>query len=231
MDDVTITIANRVQLVCPYDPDFPAKAAALGGYFRGGTWFFDLRDEQRVRDLVKAVYGTDGSDVDQPTVTVRVDAYALIGTRSCAELRLAGRSLVSRRARDSRVQLGTGVIVAEGSFPSSGGSVKSPSLFPKAGTVLEVRDLSPGVARKMIGQGGKAVVRLDATGSTVSDEATVAVDLAVGELGRLDVEMSLSYQTLVGQLDRDGLWDDRRARMVAAAVTAAIAAYHATPTD
>ncbi len=65
--------ATAVTLTAPYDPSLPGKAKALGGYFDGVTkaWTFDVRDEMRVRDLARDIYGTDG------TVTVGSSAYTV----------------------------------------------------------------------------------------------------------------------------------------------------------
>ena len=154
--DVSTT---AVTLTAPYDPSLPGKAKALGGYFDGVTkaWTFDVRDETRVRDLAREIYGTDGTVyADEPTVTVRIDLDALV--RECCEpeLRLAGISLARRPARDSAVHLCEGVVVVSGSFPGRGGSVKNPALEPADGTVLEVRDLPPAVAVKMMTEAATA---------------------------------------------------------------------------
>lgn len=138
--DITITTENgKTVLASPYHPDLPAQARKLGGRFNraSSTWVFDARDEARVRDLARAVYGTDGETAVE-LVTVRLDMNRLYGE---PDLWFAGRRIARRPARDSAVRLGDGVIVVEGGFASSGGSMKYPSLAAKDGTVLEVRDL------------------------------------------------------------------------------------------
>ena len=171
--DVSTT---AVTLTAPYDPSLPGKAKALGGYFDGvtKTWTFDVRDETRVRDLARDIYGTDGTVyADEPTVTIRVDLDALVGECCEWELRLAGISLARRPARDSAVRLCEGVVVISGSFGPHGGTVKNPALTPAEGTVLEVRDLPRAVAAKMIA----AVATAHRCPVTLLDDA--ALDRAV----------------------------------------------------
>lgn len=144
MVNVSVTIdGEKVIVNSPYHPDFPAPAKAIGGKFSSstGTWTFAGRDEQRVRDLCREVYGTDGTP--GPTVDVHVSLDALPGW-DWQSLYFAGRQLVSRRHRDDAVRLGEDVIVIAGGFPSSGGSVKNPRITAEKGTVLEVRGVPAG---------------------------------------------------------------------------------------
>src|SRR4051812_8798283 len=101
MTQVTITTdSGVVALQAPYNPDLPARAKDLGGRFRPGdkAWTFDPRDEQRVRDLARDLFGTDGADDDRPTVTVRVPLAGFDGWGSTVTL--AGREIVRRPGRD-----------------------------------------------------------------------------------------------------------------------------------
>jgi len=137
--NVTITVNEKhIQVVSPYNPDFPGKARALGGKWKSPAWVFDIRDEERVRDLCRDVYGEDGR-MPVDTVTIRCTA-----TRRRAEgtggIFLGGRQLAYATGRDSGARLGGGVIVLEGAF-NSGGSVKNWVTQCAEGTVFEVRDL------------------------------------------------------------------------------------------
>jgi hypothetical protein len=153
MEPIHITVhAGQLALSAPYDPAMPAKARKIGGRFSSGTklWTFDARDEQRVRELCIEIYGTDGSTADQPGLTIRIPVNTIQDTWD-QELRLAGRRLAWRPNRDDAVRLGDGVILASGGWDSRGGSVKNPRLEPaEDGTVLEVRDVPPGQAMKML---------------------------------------------------------------------------------
>lgn len=134
-------------LSSPYSSALPPKAKALGGRFDGATksWRFDPRDEARVRELAREIYGTDGTPEELVSVRVRAD---LVSLESVAELELFGRTIVRRWRRDEAPRLGNGVVIVEGGFPRSGGSTKYPELDPFDGTVLEIRDVPAGAARK-----------------------------------------------------------------------------------
>lgn len=131
---------GKLLLASPYHPDFPAEARKLGGRFDrdgGKTWVFDARDEDRVRALCVRIFGTDGSPAE--LVTIRLDPERLAYGES--EIWLCGRKIAWRPGRDDEVRLGDGVILISGGFPGSGGSRQYPRLQPKAGTILEIRDL------------------------------------------------------------------------------------------
>lgn len=131
----------------PYNPEFVRNARTLGGKWSPPTakWQFDPRTEERLRTILKSVYGTDQEEY--PGVTVKLDAKLwypedLVG--NAADCYFAGRLILSRKSRDGRVILGEGVILTDGAFPSSGGSVRNPrlSLEESAGNIfLEIYDV------------------------------------------------------------------------------------------
>lgn len=138
--EISITNSGQqVVLAAPFNPDLPSAARRIGGKFDGAskTWTFDARDKDRVRELARDIYGTDGT----PTRTVTVRWTLGWDDRNERELWLAGRPIAARIARDSAARLGEGVIIIAGGFPSSGGSVKNPRLQAREDTVLEIRDL------------------------------------------------------------------------------------------
>ena len=143
---------GRVYVKSPYNKNFVDAAGKLNGKWVSGSgeWAFDGRDEARVRESCIAIYGTDGT-TQAALVTLRVTLGGIDGI----EITLGGRSLVRRPGRDSRVKLGDGVVVLEGGFPSSGGSVKNPRVAPLPGTVLEVRDFPAALASELGPTGGK----------------------------------------------------------------------------
>jgi len=135
-----ITINNdgkQVILTSPYHPDLPALARSAGGDWRKPNWVFDARDEQRVRDLCVKVYGTDGSvaELVDVKVTFGEDYYEPKGP-----IFLLGRQIATAFGRDSGARLGTGVIVEEGGFVSSG-SAKNWATQAKDGTIILLRDV------------------------------------------------------------------------------------------
>lgn len=133
---------DMLQLTAPYHPSFPRLARALGGMFNGDTklWYFDPRDEARVREVCREVYGIDpGDEAPAPTRTISV-ALDQLNTEN-GSLWLVGREVASRPARDAKVRLGPGVIIVTGGFADRGGSAKYPRLAPLDGTIVEIRDV------------------------------------------------------------------------------------------
>lgn len=135
---------DRAVLSAPYHPRLPAKAKAAGGRWHASTktWRFDARDAERVRDIARDIYGTDGEAGE--TVTVRLTLDSNYGGRDGESIFFAGREIARRRSRDEQVRLGDGVVLIEGGFPSSGGSRQYPTVNAKAGTVVEIRDVPAG---------------------------------------------------------------------------------------
>lgn len=143
---------GRVYVKSPYNKTFVTKSRDLNGKWIASTseWMFDGRDEARVRALCVELYGTDGA-TRAALVTLRVT----LGDWDGPEITLGGRTLVRRRGRDSRADLGDGVIILTGGFPGWGGSVKNPRVNPQDGTVLEVRDFPEPLARELVPDAGR----------------------------------------------------------------------------
>lgn len=132
--------ADNIKISSPYHPELPKKARKIGGNWTGGVWQFDIRDEQRVRDLYKSVYGYD--ELDTETVDVRItikkDDYLISYQQG---IYIAGREIASARGRDSGMAvLGDKVVVIEGFF-TGGGGAKSWGAKSTKGAVFEIRDL------------------------------------------------------------------------------------------
>lgn len=186
---VTVTTDGQtVILTAPYDPTLPPLVRGIGGRWNAAdkTWTFDARDEQRVRDLSRQVYGTDGqASLDSPTVTVRIEVP---GTYGIAEWRVAGRLIVRREHRDSPVAFGADVVLVTGGWPGNGGSMRSPRLGDaKPGTVVEVRDVPVDVAQRMCDtQVGAGIVDgADAQRAALEAERT----RLVARLAEIDAQM------------------------------------------
>lgn len=140
--------SKRFKVEAPYHPDFPARAKNLGGKFNGENkaWYFDPRDEERVRAMLREIYGTDGETMTD-MVTIHVP-MAATGTYSDDACWVAGRCIAKRSGRDWPVQLGEGVVLISGGFPARGGSAKYPALHYENDTVLEIRDVPHPAAEK-----------------------------------------------------------------------------------
>lgn len=141
---------ERIYVTTPYHPTMVNRARELNGTWHAESkyWSFDARDEETIRALCITLYGTDGSPVEEPLVTVL--AQLTDDTRDLLEatdsLFLCGREIAWRKSRDYAVRLGEGVVIRSGGFPGSGGSARYPLLCPLLNTVLEVRDVPESLA-------------------------------------------------------------------------------------
>jgi hypothetical protein len=137
--------STKLKVVSPYAPELPAAFKRLGGKWSptAQAWYLDPRDEERVRDILRATFGAPGED----TMTLRVNlSVAKNESTKQNEFRACGRTLAWRPCRDYAVRLGEGVIIVEGGFRSSAGSAKHPSIGYFEGTILEVRDVPRSLA-------------------------------------------------------------------------------------
>lgn len=128
---------NKLYVESDYSAKFVREAKKLNGKWTGRAWVFDANDEEMVRDVLLKVYGEDGKTAVE-TVNVEVAIDDIAGYDS---IELFGRVLAKRFSRDSNVKLHDSVIVKEGGFPSSGGSVKNPALKHSENTVLLVKNV------------------------------------------------------------------------------------------
>ncbi|MFJ5952572.1 hypothetical protein [Streptomyces noursei] len=130
----------------PYNTAFVSHARDLDGRWNKpvhGAWTFDIRDEERVRGMLRKIFGTDGrSETAGDVVTVRVRLADHMVGRSRAEF--AGREIAVRPGRDLPVRFATGVVLIEGRLPRGGGSVRYPEIEAGDDVVVEIRDLPRG---------------------------------------------------------------------------------------
>jgi hypothetical protein len=141
---------GRVAVKSPYDPSFIRGVKALGGRWdpTSRTWGVASAREDRLRDLLRSVYGTDGSE--EPLVAVR---FEVIGRQEDGnEIRLAGRPILRRRSRDSQVEIYPyyDMAIIEGTIPRTGGSRKYPAVDLEEAVTIEALDVPRGVAGKLI---------------------------------------------------------------------------------
>lgn len=134
------TSGQTVLVFSPYHPDLVRDSRSLNGKWQSGnsSWKFDIRDEERVRGIVREVYGTDGS-----TEVEVVDVQMVIDDNNGGgkQLFALGREIASRPGRDARVRLGDRVTIVSGEFPPSAGSSKYPSLIRNEPVTVLVRDV------------------------------------------------------------------------------------------
>lgn len=135
---------EKIVVESDYSNKFVEGAKKLNGKWTGSAWSFDVRNEDRVRKLLLDVYGEDGTEKKANTVTVQLNLNKYEDNHTSGyvrEVELFGRVLVRRPSRDREVKLHDSVIIIEGGFPSTGGSMKNPRLETNEGTVIEIKDV------------------------------------------------------------------------------------------
>jgi len=148
---VEITLQeSRLEVSSPYNPDLPSLAKDLGGRWDPSdrVWYFDPRQEERVRALYIEVYGTDGSNTKEVTIQKR---YEERDNSYDMAFFLAGRQIARAFSRDSGAKTCEGVTVLEGGF-SSGGSRKNPTITVQTNTLIEIWDVPEAMAKKAMAE-------------------------------------------------------------------------------
>jgi hypothetical protein len=125
---------TMISVRSPYNSRFVSLAKDLGGKFSSGLWSFDIRDEGRVLDLCRDVYGDDGTIADTCTIRVNLGRYA----KTQGPIEVRGYPVARAFGRDSGAKLADGVVLLSGDF-GSGGSVKNWHTASYSATVL-IRD-------------------------------------------------------------------------------------------
>jgi hypothetical protein len=147
MSSFTISrTATKISVRSPYNSLFVERAKRLKGKFLAGAWDFDIRDDERVIDLCRDVYGTDGITSDTCTIRISIPNG---DRRKCSDISIHGFTLVKIREWPFRVRQADGVIVLEGGFSSEGTSEKWETIAEK-GTVILFRNFPRRAAEKYI---------------------------------------------------------------------------------
>lgn len=147
---IKVTVSNSsLSVVSPYHPSFPSKAKDLGGKWNPDrrAWIFDARDESRVRDLCRKIYGTDGTTPTCDLVTIRLTA--LVDRKiERGGVFAAGRCIASATGRDSGARLCERVVLLSGCI-TSGGSMKNWLTHVYKGAVVELKDVPRAAIEKI----------------------------------------------------------------------------------
>lgn len=141
--------SKKVKAVTPFNRSFINWARQNGGKWDGigKAWYFDERDEGRVREFCTGLYGTDGTPV--PVVDVLLE----IKSGQSGDLVLFGRPIIIQRGRDEAPGLGDGVVKIEGVL-GGGGSAKYPKWSVRSErAVVEVRDVPLSLAKVAVEEG------------------------------------------------------------------------------
>jgi hypothetical protein len=141
----------RLTVKSEYNTTFVDAAKSLGGKWSAPYWVFDARDEQRVRNLCREIYGSDGLTAD--LVTLRIE-WRREASADKAPVVVNGRVIARAFGRDSGAKQGDGVAVLAGGF-GSGGSVKNWCTTVRGGTIVLVRDFPRAAAEKLIAEQGE----------------------------------------------------------------------------
>lgn len=175
-------VDDRALLTAPFNAKVAPRARKIGGRWDATSrvWRFNARDIDRVRKITRDVYGVDGTP-DQAADLVDVRVPCLRFARE-PEIVVAGRTVGRRRERDHDVELVDDVIVVEGGFATSGGSVQNPRIGDND-AVIEVR----GVPRAAAVAFGFSVVTVEseAVEQLAAERARLAARIAA-----IDVEMA-----------------------------------------
>jgi hypothetical protein len=176
---------DRAVLQAPYHPQAPAQFRARGGRWDAAkkVWVFDARDTQAVAEICQRVYGVNPLAPATPTCTLRVRManmnMAMWARIDKPEVWLVGRRICWRPTRDAQVLLGEGVVLVEGHFRSSGGSMRHPAVGEVAGVVLEVRDVPQALAEEAVAEHPNAV---EIVQETVPPDPFAAIEAQLDQL-------------------------------------------------
>jgi len=185
MINVTVK-GNRVYVKTPFNGEVVSAAKRIGGKWdqEHKAWHFDRKDEARVREMLVGIYGTDGTP--GPTATVRwtVSDKDTVGN----ELWAFGRCLIRRRARDADPTVGEGVVVEEGEFDPSGGSVKNPRVGINTLMTILIRDVPLAAARAFVESHDQVAGLVDEAATTAPRKLTAQEQAAVDALRALGPE-------------------------------------------
>lgn len=144
MNNATIKIETldngKIAVTSPFNRTFIADAKTrLAGRWNPAkkAWTFDPANEERVRDLVRRIYGLEDSEEDIERVTVTVDMSEWEDFKG---LQVGGVRVIERYHRDRAPRLAENVTVLSGGFSPSGGSMANPR-FGKNNAVIEIREV------------------------------------------------------------------------------------------
>lgn len=126
-----------------YNPSLPKRAKMLGGRWvpEKRSWSFDLRDEPKVCELYRSLYGEWDND-NKPTadsVTVKITAEREI-IEITGGVYFAGREIARATGKFSGAKLAPGIVMIGGKI-ASGGSGKYWETIIRSGAIFEIKDV------------------------------------------------------------------------------------------
>lgn len=149
------TEADKAYISSPYNPEFVLKIHSIGSakwHASTKEWQVPVESLEDAKQVLREVYGTDGSENNEPKVTVKltidddVDLGDIQSIDNELVMTLFGREIMSARGRDSGVKVADGVTV-KGKY-KSGGSMKYPTIEFGKGTEIIVYNVPESLAKK-----------------------------------------------------------------------------------
>lgn len=149
------TEADKAYISSPFNPEFVKKIHSIGSAkWQAATkeWQVPVESLEDAKQVLRDVYGTDGSENNEPKVTVKltidddVDLGDIQSIDNELVMTLFGREIMSARGRDSGVKVADGVTV-KGKY-KSGGSMKYPTIEFGKGTEIIVYNVPETLAKK-----------------------------------------------------------------------------------
>ena len=120
-----------VKVDSPYNDSFVRAARRLNGKWSSPYWVFKDDLEEEIMGVLADIYGYGEEKVDVILTFDPDKSYSFFGNESCY---LAGKLAFQRRYRDRDVSIHEDISILSGSFYSSGGSMKHPTVsMPKDG--------------------------------------------------------------------------------------------------
>lgn len=144
---------NEIKVESPYNENFVARAKEIGGKWSKPYWVFTERVEERLNEILIAVYGEGFEKVDTVDIEIDLDAYMSYGAH---EVTFKGLTIARRVYRDSSVIISENAFVNAGAFEKSGGSRSNPRVTWNPGTTVVVS-----VPKTLVGDLPKGVKLID----------------------------------------------------------------------
>nr|DAY65120.1 MAG TPA: HepA-related protein (HARP) [Caudoviricetes sp.] len=149
------TEADKAYISSPFNPEFVKKIHSIGSakwHAATKEWQVPVESLEDAKRVLRDVYGTDGSENNEPKVTVKLtvlddcDLGDIQSIDNELVMTLFGREIMSARGRDSGVKVADGVTV-KGKY-KSGGSMKYPTIEFGKGTEIIVYNVPESLAKK-----------------------------------------------------------------------------------
>lgn len=173
---------GKIAVEAPYNTLFVAAARRLHGRWREGKWWFQAWLQDRVREQLREIFGTDGTEPPD-TVKVRVTWHQTAHVDRDG-ITLGGRRIATAGPNGPGVTIADGVDVESGLFFGYADG-RSWSTRARAGTVALVHDFPRAlVARPSCNAGTPTVEIVGAEFLTTADVAA-ALGVSVGWARRL----------------------------------------------